>query len=169
MSQKHPIIAVTGSSGAGTSTVKKSFEHIFWREKLTAAVVEGDSFHRYDREEMKKAVVESEKRTVIRSVILVRRPTNSKSWRRCSRPTGRLEQVRLVCISTMTKKPSHTTNVLAPSHRGGPSSRVRIYCFMRVCMGEPRAIPPMLPSTSICWWESFPSLILNGSRKSIVT
>jgi phosphoribulokinase len=62
MSQKHPIIAVTGSSGAGTSTVKKSFEHIFWREKLTAAVVEGDSFHRYDREEMKKAVAESERK-----------------------------------------------------------------------------------------------------------
>jgi len=58
MSQKHPIIAVTGSSGAGTSTVKKSFEHIFWREKLTAAVVEGDSFHRYDRAAMKEAMAE---------------------------------------------------------------------------------------------------------------
>lgn len=62
MSQKHPIIAVTGSSGAGTSTVKNSFEHIFRREKLTAVVVEGDSFHRYDRESMKKAVAESEKK-----------------------------------------------------------------------------------------------------------
>ena len=61
MSQKHPVIAVTGSSGAGTSTVKSSFEHIFRREKLNAAVVEGDSFHRYDREAMKQAVVESEK------------------------------------------------------------------------------------------------------------
>lgn len=61
MSQKHPVIAVTGSSGAGTSTVKNSFEHIFFREKLTAVVVEGDSFHRYDRDEMKKAVAESEK------------------------------------------------------------------------------------------------------------
>jgi len=61
MSQKHPVIAVTGSSGAGTSTVKNSFEHIFFREKLTAVVVEGDSFHRYDRDEMKKAVTESEK------------------------------------------------------------------------------------------------------------
>ena len=48
-------------SGAGTSTVKNSFEHIFCREKLTAAVVEGDSFHRYDRDAMKKAVAESEK------------------------------------------------------------------------------------------------------------
>jgi phosphoribulokinase len=61
MSQKYPVIAVTGSSGAGTSTVKSSFEHIFRREKLKAAVVEGDSFHRYDREAMKQAVVESEK------------------------------------------------------------------------------------------------------------
>jgi phosphoribulokinase len=61
MSEKHPVIAVTGSSGAGTSTVKSSFEHIFRRERLTAAVVEGDSFHRYDRESMKQAVADSEK------------------------------------------------------------------------------------------------------------
>ncbi|MDH5552961.1 MAG: phosphoribulokinase [Nitrosomonas sp.] len=61
MSQKHPVIAVTGSSGAGTSTVKNSFEHIFRREKLTASIVEGDSFHRYDREAMKQAVAASER------------------------------------------------------------------------------------------------------------
>lgn len=61
MSQKHPVIAVTGSSGAGTSTVKNSFEHIFRREKLNVAIVEGDSFHRYDRESMKVAVAESTK------------------------------------------------------------------------------------------------------------
>lgn len=64
MSQKHPVIAVTGSSGAGTSTVKNSFEHIFRREKLNVAIVEGDSFHRYDREAMKNAVAESEKKGV---------------------------------------------------------------------------------------------------------
>ena len=61
MSQKHPVVAVTGSSGAGTSTVKNSFEHIFRREKLSAVVVEGDSFHRYDRASMKQAVADSEK------------------------------------------------------------------------------------------------------------
>ena len=61
MSVKHPVIAITGSSGAGTSTVKKSFEHIFRREKILAAVIEGDSFHRYDREEMKRAIQESER------------------------------------------------------------------------------------------------------------
>ena len=60
MSRKHPIIAVTGSSGAGTSTVKESFEHMFRREKITPAIVEGDSFHRYNRVDMKKAMTESE-------------------------------------------------------------------------------------------------------------
>jgi len=53
MSKKHPIVAVTGSSGAGTTTVKRAFEHIFYRDGINAAVIEGDSFHRFDRAEMK--------------------------------------------------------------------------------------------------------------------
>ncbi len=53
MSVKHPIIAITGSSGAGTSTVMQSFQHIFRREGLKAQIVEGDSFHRYDRLSMR--------------------------------------------------------------------------------------------------------------------
>lgn len=61
MSVKHPVIAVTGSSGAGTSTVKASFEHLFRREGIRAAIIEGDAFHRYDRESMKKAVEEAAK------------------------------------------------------------------------------------------------------------
>ncbi|WP_295436983.1 phosphoribulokinase [uncultured Thiodictyon sp.] len=56
MSRKHPIVAVTGSSGAGTTTVKRAFEHIFYRDGISAAVVEGDSFHRYDRVAMKAAM-----------------------------------------------------------------------------------------------------------------
>ncbi|HOB61357.1 MAG TPA: phosphoribulokinase [Candidatus Competibacteraceae bacterium] len=52
MSKQHPIIAITGSSGSGTSTVRDAMEHIFRRDGINAAVVEGDSFHRYDREEM---------------------------------------------------------------------------------------------------------------------
>ena len=56
MSVKHPVIAVTGSSGAGTTTVKNAFEHLFRRQGLKAVIVEGDAFHRYDRQEMKKAV-----------------------------------------------------------------------------------------------------------------
>ncbi len=53
MSSKHPIISVVGSSGAGTSTVKTTFEQIFRREGITAAMIEGDAFHRYNRAEMK--------------------------------------------------------------------------------------------------------------------
>ena len=53
MSKKHPIVAVTGSSGAGTTTVKRAFEHIFLREGINAAVIEGDSFHRFNRVEMR--------------------------------------------------------------------------------------------------------------------
>ncbi len=60
MSMKHPVIAVTGSSGAGTSTVTHSFQHIFRREQINAAVIEGDSFHRYDRDQMKQAIADDE-------------------------------------------------------------------------------------------------------------
>lgn len=61
MSVKHPIIAITGSSGAGTSTVTRTFQNIFRREQVTAGIVEGDSFHRYDRKEMKLKAAEAEK------------------------------------------------------------------------------------------------------------
>ena len=60
MSAKHPIIAITGSSGAGTTTVQNTFESIFRREGLEAAVVEGDSFHRYDRAEMQQLMAEDQ-------------------------------------------------------------------------------------------------------------
>ncbi|ALG66886.1 phosphoribulokinase [Beggiatoa leptomitoformis] len=60
MSVKHPIIAVTGSSGAGTTTVKKAFENMFRRLKLKTGVVEGDCFHRYNRIEMKEAMAKAE-------------------------------------------------------------------------------------------------------------
>jgi len=59
MSAKHPVIAVTGSSGAGTTSVTRTFNWIFRREKITAALVEGDSFHRYDRNQMKVKMAEA--------------------------------------------------------------------------------------------------------------
>jgi len=58
MSTKHPIISVTGSSGAGTSSVKNTFEQIFRREQVTAASIEGDAFHRFDRAGMKRVMAE---------------------------------------------------------------------------------------------------------------
>jgi len=62
MSAKHPIVAVTGSSGAGTTTVKNAFEHMFRREGMKAAIVEGDAFHRYDRLDMKAMVDKAQKK-----------------------------------------------------------------------------------------------------------
>lgn len=58
MSIKHPIISVTGSSGAGTTSVKKTFENIFRRERIKAAFVDGDAYHRYDRIGMRERMAE---------------------------------------------------------------------------------------------------------------
>lgn len=59
MSKQHPIVAITGSSGAGTSTVRMAMEHVFRRDGINAVVVEGDSFHRYDRAEMQRQVAQA--------------------------------------------------------------------------------------------------------------
>lgn len=61
MSKRHPVIAVTGSSGAGTTTVKRAFENIFRREQVNAAVIEGDSMHSMDRKAFRAAVADAEK------------------------------------------------------------------------------------------------------------
>tara|TARA_B100000315_G_scaffold93241_1_gene85797 strand:- start:652 stop:1518 length:867 start_codon:yes stop_codon:yes gene_type:complete len=61
MSVDHPIISVTGSSGAGTTSVKQTFELIFWRENIDAVFIEGDAFHGFDREGMKKKMAEHSK------------------------------------------------------------------------------------------------------------
>ena len=61
MSKKHPVIAITGSSGAGTSTVKNAFNHIFERVGAKPVVIEGDSFHKYDREQMARAMEKKNK------------------------------------------------------------------------------------------------------------
>src|SRR6201988_2486672 len=58
MSRRYPIISITGSSGAGTTSVKRTFENIFRREKVSAAYIEGDAFHRYNRAEMRAKMVE---------------------------------------------------------------------------------------------------------------
>jgi phosphoribulokinase len=58
MSIAHPIISVTGSSGAGTTSVKRTFEQIFRRENVSAAYIEGDAFHRYERTKMKQVMAD---------------------------------------------------------------------------------------------------------------
>jgi len=60
MSQKFPVVAVTGSSGAGTTFVKRAFENVFRRENINPAIIEGDSFHSLSRTEFKAAVAKAE-------------------------------------------------------------------------------------------------------------
>jgi len=62
MSRKHPIVSVTGSSGAGTTSVMRTFQQIFRREGVNVAYIEGDSFHRYDRTEMRAAIADAHAR-----------------------------------------------------------------------------------------------------------
>jgi phosphoribulokinase len=61
VSFKYPILSITGSSGAGTSTVKSTFESIFLRENISAGFIEGDAFHRFNRIDMKAEMAKSEK------------------------------------------------------------------------------------------------------------
>ena len=61
MSTRHPVVAVTGSSGDGTTTVKTAFEQIFRRLDVTPSIIEGDSFHRFARSAMKDAIAEATK------------------------------------------------------------------------------------------------------------
>ncbi len=60
MSVEHPIISITGPSGAGTTSVSRTFEAIFRREGVKAAFIEGDAFHRFDRTAMRERM-ETEK------------------------------------------------------------------------------------------------------------
>ena len=88
MSQKHPIISITGSSGAGTSTVRDTFAQIFFREKVSAAFIEGDAFHRFDRAEMKKRMAEAQGNPANHFHTLVRKRTNLNCWKKCFKTYG---------------------------------------------------------------------------------
>ena len=59
MSKQNPVISVIGSSGAGTTSVKRAFEKIFNQKKLKVVVIEGDSFHKFERSEMKTEIAKS--------------------------------------------------------------------------------------------------------------
>lgn len=60
MSEKHPIVAVTGASGAGTTVVKQAFKNIFKNRGINAAFVDGECFRRYDRDEMRAVLKKAE-------------------------------------------------------------------------------------------------------------
>ncbi|MGH8517456.1 MAG: phosphoribulokinase [Panacagrimonas sp.] len=56
MSARHPILGITGSSGAGTSSAVRVFERLFAALALKAVIIEGDAYHSLDREGNRKAI-----------------------------------------------------------------------------------------------------------------
>jgi len=132
MSVKHPVIAVTGSSGAGTSTVKHAFDDIFRREKVEAAVIEGDSFHRYDRNEMKVAIAEAAKKgtTISHFGPEGNHFDKLEELFRTYGETGTGKNV-ITCITK--KKLNLTIKRLEPLLPGKILIQKKIYFFMKVC------------------------------------
>lgn len=104
MSAKHPVIAVTGSSGAGTTTTSLAFRKIFAQLNLHAAEVEGDSFHRYTRPEMDMAI---RKRATPGGISATSAPrlTTSACWNKPSLNTVRAAKGNLANICIPTTKP----------------------------------------------------------------
>jgi hypothetical protein len=128
MSMKHPIIAVTGSSGAGTTTVKHTFEAIFHRENVNAAIVEGDSFHRYTRAEM-KTLIEDAEREGQRGISHFGPEANL--LRRPREPVPRLRRrpAPAAAATTCTTKPKRLRPQAAAGHlhrMGGHAGRHRL-------------------------------------------
>jgi len=133
MSVKHPVIAITGSSGAGTTSVTRTFENIFRREKVTAAIIEGDSFHRYDRLEMRKKAAEAEKQ-------------GDKNFSHFGPTTNLFAELETLfrtyaetgsgkrrSICTTLKKPRPTNKTRVPSHPGKTCPAAPICCFTKAC------------------------------------
>ena len=134
MSIKHPIIAITGSSGAGTSSVKRTFDQIFRREKINPVYIEGDAFHRWTRLEMRERMKEA-----------AAKGDNHYSH---FGPDGNLfEELeksfadyaasgagQTRTMSMTRTRPNCTAHRREPSRPGASSSRAPICCSTKACM-----------------------------------
>ena len=133
MSLKHPIIAITGSSGAGTTSVKRTFEQIFRREKVEPVYIEGDAFHRWNRMEMREQMKEAAER-------------GDNHYSHFGADANLLEELektfaeyaatgggRRATISTTRTRPKSTAARRARSRRGANSSRDRTCCSTKAC------------------------------------
>ena len=118
MSAKHPIISITGSSGAGTTSVKRIFEQIFRREKIEAAFIEGDAFHRYDRLAMKDKVAEEEKGGNPNFTHFHAEANELRSCTRSSRNTAAGAPAAPAPMSMTRKRKTSTARRPAPSPNG---------------------------------------------------
>lgn len=150
MSAKHPVIAVTGSSGAGTTTTSLAFRKIFAQLNLRAAEVEGDSFHRYTRPEMDMAIRKA--RDAGRHISYFGPEAND---------FGLLEQTFIEYGQTgkgQSRKYLHTYDEAVPwngfrghSRHGSRCLNRRMYCSTKGCtvVSSPRS--KTWPGMSICW------------------
>ena len=59
MSVRHPIVAITGSTGSGLSTVRHAFKDIFRRLSIKPAIVHGDGFRRYSERQFSALLQEA--------------------------------------------------------------------------------------------------------------
>ncbi len=131
MSAKHPVIAVTGSSGAGTATTSLAFRKIFAQLNLHAAEVEGDSFHRYTRPEMDMAIRKA--RDAGRHISYFGpRLTTSACWNKPSLNTVRAAKGNLANICIPTTKPYRGIRYRGHSPPGNLYRNPLMYCFMKV-------------------------------------
>lgn len=132
MSAKHPVIAVTGSSGAGTTTTSLAFRKIFAQLNLHAAEVEGDSFHRYTRPEMDMAIRKA--RDAGRHISYFGPEANDFSLlERTSLSTGRREKASHVNICIPMMKPYRGTRFPARLRPGSRFLSLPMSCFMKGC------------------------------------
>jgi len=139
MSKKHPIISVTGSSGAGTSTVKDTFEQIFRREGYTAVSIEGDAFHRFNRADM-------------RAELKKRQEAGDETFSHFSyeaNELGELERVFREYAETGTGRTRHYIHDTAESERHG------------VPPGEFTAWSPFENGTDLLFYEGLHGSVLN--------
>jgi phosphoribulokinase len=130
MSRSYPIISITGSSGAGTTSVKKTFENIFRREKVAAAYVEGDAFHRHNRMESARK--------------WLRRPSAAISISPFQPGTNLFEEREIPATASPGPEPSGTMSTIMKRlglrrrsrhlHRMTPLPEKWICCSMKVCM-----------------------------------
>lgn len=163
MSARHPIIAVTGSSGAGTTTTSLAFRKIFAQLNLRSAEVEGDSFHRYTRPEMDMAIRKA--RDLGKHISYFGPEAND---------FGLLEQTFREYGQSGTgqsRKYLHTYDEAVPWNQVPgtftPGNRCRnppTCCFMKDCTAALSHLSTTWRAMWICWSGWCRSLIWSGSR-----
>ncbi|EUA52025.1 phosphoribulokinase, chromosomal [Mycobacterium xenopi 3993] len=150
MSRQHPIVSVTGSSGAGTTSVMRTFEQIFRREGINVVYVEGDSFHRYDRAEMKTAIADAHAGVIILSVTSGLRLTSSRNSKSSSGRTVKAGQVRSASTCTTRRRPNHIASSPAHSHHGRIWRRIPTCCSTKAYTAPSLPRQSMLRATRTC-------------------